>query len=107
MMSTVTDEGLGYWGPDADGDWVVDVLGKDLAFTVADEEKARDILAAFYRKSGHTALLREIEVLRSALERLDHNFDLLLARKPVRDVAETKAEVNAALEYRAELGPKR
>jgi hypothetical protein len=67
------------------------------------ENMARAALEA----SGHTALLREIEVLRSALERLDSNFDLLLRRKPVRDVAETKAEVNAALEYRAELGPKR
>jgi hypothetical protein len=47
--------------------------------------------------SGHTALLREIEDLRSALERLDRNFDLLLAGKPVRDVAETKAETRAAL----------
>ncbi len=35
--------------------------------------------------------------MRSALERLAHNFDLMLAGKPVRDVAETRAEVAAAL----------
>lgn len=39
----------------------------------------------------------EIASLRSALERLERNFNLLLRGKPVRDVAETKAEVNAAL----------
>jgi hypothetical protein len=56
-------------------------------------EYARAALEA----SGHTALLREIEGLRSALGRLDRNFDLLLAGKPVHDVAETKAETRAAL----------
>ena len=35
--------------------------------------------------------------LAEALERLSYNFDLILAGKPVRDVAETKAEVNAAI----------
>ncbi|KER37251.1 hypothetical protein AL00_06140 [Sphingobium indicum F2] len=35
--------------------------------------------------------------LRSALERLDRNFKLLLEGRPVRDVAETDAEVRAAL----------
>ena len=32
-----------------------------------------------------------------ALERLERNFDLLLAGKPVRDVEETKAEVRRVL----------
>ena len=35
--------------------------------------------------------------LLNALQRLHHNFNLLLAGKPVRDVAETEAEVNAAI----------
>ncbi len=39
----------------------------------------------------------ELAAARDALERLSRNFDLLLARKPVRDVAETKAEVDAVL----------
>lgn len=38
-----------------------------------------------------------ITALRDALGRISRNFDLLLAGKPVRDVAETKAEVAAAL----------
>lgn len=45
-----------------------------------------------------TPLLDREEALRSALERVSRNFDLLLAGKPVRDVAETKAEVRAALQ---------
>lgn len=35
--------------------------------------------------------------MRSALERLHWNFKLMLSGKPVRDVAETLAEVEAAL----------
>ena len=44
-----------------------------------------------------TEALARVKVLKDALERLDRNFDLLLAGKPVRDVAETKAETRAAL----------
>ena len=44
-----------------------------------------------------TEALARVKVLEDALERLDRNFDLLLAGKPVRDVAETKAETRAAL----------
>lgn len=36
--------------------------------------------------------------LLSALERIARNFELLLAQKPVRDVSETLAEVNAAID---------
>jgi hypothetical protein len=39
-------ERAGYFGPDAEGDWIVDVLGTDLAFAVPDEDKARRIVAA-------------------------------------------------------------
>jgi hypothetical protein len=63
------------------------------------------LLKAALEASGHTALLREIEDLRSALERLDRNFDLLLAGKPVRDVAETKAETRAALSRPLDIIP--
>lgn len=37
---------VGYFGPDADGDYIVDILGSDLSFAVADEEKAQRIVAA-------------------------------------------------------------
>lgn len=47
--------------------------------------------------SPSTPALDERERLRSALERLERNFDLLLRGKPVRDVDETKAEVRSAL----------
>ncbi len=42
----------------------------------------------------------EVAALRNALERIDRNFWLLLEGKPVRDVAETKAEVQRALAMR-------
>jgi hypothetical protein len=43
------------------------------------------------------AAVEAIQALRDALGRVSRNFDLLLAGKPVRDVAETKAEIAAAL----------
>jgi len=49
-------------------------------------------------------MLEERERLRSALMRLNHNFDLLLRGKPVRDVAETLAETFAALNAGVEEG---
>jgi len=51
------------------------------------EEFGRFIVTAV---NNHAALVM-------ALQRLQHNFNLLLAGKPVRDVAETEAEVRAAL----------
>lgn len=39
--------------------------------------------------------------LRSALERVLHNFELILAHKPVRDASETIAEAMAALKGEA------
>ena len=41
--------------------------------------------------------LAKVAEMRSALERLRHSYGLLLARKPVRDVEETLAEVDSAL----------
>jgi hypothetical protein len=55
-------------------------------------------------EAGCAGLVAENERLRSALERLDRNFDLLLAGKPVRDVAETKAETRTALRGDREQG---
>ncbi len=43
------------------------------------------------------ALEDENKRLRSALERTLHNFEALLARKPVRDAAETIGEAHEAL----------
>jgi hypothetical protein len=43
------------------------------------------------------ALISAAPDLLSALERLEYSYQLLLNRKPVRDVEETLAEVDAAI----------
>lgn len=53
--------------------------------------------AAKAREDVQKILDEDASDLRSALERLERNFALRLAGKPVRDVAETKAEVERAL----------
>lgn len=70
---------------------------------IADGEAMPDITDEGWRRTldrARTPIADEglVEKLRSALARLDRNFDLMLAGKPVRDVAETKAEVRNALE---------
>jgi NTP pyrophosphatase (non-canonical NTP hydrolase) len=42
-------------------------------------------------------LAAEVDQLREALERAEWTIDLLVAQKPVRDLAETRAEITAAL----------
>jgi Lar family restriction alleviation protein len=64
--------------------------------------EAKKAIAAL--EAGCAGLVAENARLRSALERLDRNFDLLLAGKPVRDVAETKAETRTALRGDREQG---
>jgi len=51
----------------------------------------------FILKEGDALLLAAAPELLSALERLAHSYRLLLARKPVRDVEETLAEVDHAI----------
>ena len=61
--------------------------------------RVKDAKAALAVMPAISTLQAENERLTSALERLDRNFKLLLARKPVRDVAETQAEVDHALSH--------
>jgi hypothetical protein len=72
--------------------------------SLATHEKALVCHTVAALEAGCAGLVAENERLRSALERLDRNFDLLLAGKPVRDVAETKAETRTALRGDREQG---
>lgn len=64
----------------------VGVWGAGMAWVSRDDEA-----------EANAKLIAAAPDLYSALERLQRNFALLLSGKPVRDVAETEAEVNAAL----------
>jgi hypothetical protein len=61
------------------------------------EAVADEIIAALKAADRLKGALEREAALRSALERLENNFNLLLCGKSVRDVAETAAEVTAAL----------
>lgn len=76
--------------------WHVGTMTED-DFTPAGETDFVEDLACAIEAATHTAQPQAEPALRSALERLQWNLDLLLAGKPVRDVSETRAEVAAAL----------
>lgn len=70
-----------------------EVRKSDVCDCGADEENAlcREAAAALASQR------EELERLREALGRLSHSYRLLLSGKPVRDVSETLAEVDAVL----------
>lgn len=65
--------------------------------TVAWEAGMPPLGTKLYTTPPPPADARGSEALRSALERVTHNFRLMLAGKPVRDARETLGEVDAAI----------
>jgi len=67
------------------------VFGDEIVAGFLTEEDAHMLASAINARDDL------VPALARALERLKRNFDLLLEGRPVRDVAETEAEVLAAL----------
>jgi len=64
---------------------------------VAEEKVGLEYLKTKWQMDRAIAAEKKVETLVSALERLQYSYNLILARKPVRDVSETLAEVEHAL----------